>query len=425
MNVYIKPGTNYTHIVRYILKLIEKNINYNFQFVDNIDTAEIIWDHEHLRSEPIAINFYDDLKKVSLNTYKNLFLKDLSIFTLDNKKDTIATVFYMVNCMQEFNSEEDSFDRFGRFKYDFSYQAKFKNTEKNLVQNEIDNLVNKWNLKISKTKSDFFISHDIDTIYGSFLQDGFWALKKMKIGVILNLIALELSKKPHWKNIDRIIKINSDYEIKSTFFWLVNKGNGLQNIKNADYNVKKEQNLLKKVKEANFINGLHKSSSNESINEELEKTGLNNCTYNRYHFLKFKSHKDWVKISNSNLKFDCSLGFAEHYGFRNSYGKAFQPFDIINEKPYDFIEAPLNFMDGTFHKYLKLPRNEVAKIIIDFYEENKYNCNFSLLWHNTYFTDYKYNSFLNEYKKILGYIYENKIQCTTPEKLINDNILTW
>jgi hypothetical protein len=425
MKVYIRPETSYYHIVRYVLKLIEKSVNHRFEFVDQIKDVEIIWDHEHPNSEPIATSFYNELKTTSFNCDKKYFCNELGILTEDNKKDPIATIFFMVNCMQEFNPGQDSLDAFGRFKYHSSYQAKFKNIDKNLVQEEIDILTDKWRLTVTKTKSNFFISHDIDTIYGSFLQDGFWALKKMKIGVILNLIALELSNKPHWKNIDRIIKIDSEVDIRSTFFWLVNKGTGIQNIKNADYNIKKEQGLLKLTEKANFINGLHKSCSTNGIDEELEILGLSNCTYNRYHFLKFMPHDDWDKISDSNLRFDCSLGFAEHYGFRNSYGKAFQPFDFRNGKPHSFVEAPLNFMDGTFHKYMNTPRNEVAGIIIDMYKRNATNCNFSLLWHNTYFTNYKYNSFINEYKKVMGFIYENKIQCVTPDELINENILAW
>jgi len=425
MKIYIRPETNYYSIVRYVLKLIEKNINSSFEFVDQIDNAELIWDHEHPNSEPIALSFYHDIKQDNFDGSKILFSDHLNVLTNENTIDAIAKICYMVNCVQELNAPVDALDNFGRFKYDASYQAKFKNIEQNIVQEEIDALANRWKLKASKTKSNFFISHDIDTIYGSFLQDGFWALKKMKIGVILNLIALELSKKPHWKNIDKIIKINSEYDIRSTFFWLVNKGIGLQNIKNADYDIKKEQALLKMVVAANFVNGLHKSSAENSINEELEILNQPNCTFNRYHFLKFKSHHDWKKIAESKLNFDCSLGFAEHYGFRNSYGKAFQPFDFHHEKPYTFVEAPLNFMDATFHKYMNIPRNETAKIIIEFYERNKFNCNFSLLWHNTYYTNYKYHSYLNEYKKIMEYIYESKIQSVTPQELINENMLTW
>lgn len=422
MKVFIQPNSNYYSITRYVLKLIEKNVNQQFQFVDAAEHGDIIWDTEHPKSEPIAIKFYDEIKEKSLD--KNHFASNTTITTNDLKKDSIATIFFMVNCMQEFNPSAQQLDSFGRFKFEASYQSRLKNIEQNLVQKEIDALCLKWNITPSKKKSTFFISHDIDTIYGSFLQDGFWALKNMKIGVVLSLILWEFTNKQHWKNIDQIIKLNSEKDILSTFFWIVNKGKGLQEIKNADYDINQERHLLKMVDDSKFVNGLHKSCSTMSIDEELKKGNINS-TFNRYHFLKFLSHSDWKKVSDSALTFDCSLGFAEHYGFRNSYGKAFQPFDVLNNKPFDFVEAPLHFMDGTFHKYMKIARNETAKNIINFYENNSVNCDFSLLWHNTYFTNYKYHSFLDEYKKILAFIYENKIECVMPNQLINENKIAW
>ena len=404
---------------------MEKNIGSSFALCNKPEEAALCWDHENPASEPLALGFYESLQQEDEGLSMKYFRKSPEIFAADERKDAIASIFFMINCMQEFKAPNEQFDRFGRYKYECSYQNRFQNIQQNLVQKEMDVLADRWNLKGARTASNFFISHDIDTIYGSFLQDGYWALKNLKIGVVFNLLLYELAGKPHWRNIDRIIKINSEYDVRSTFFWLVNQGPGLHQVMNADYKIKKEQKLLQKVVSAGFANGLHKSSSEQSIDEELEITGLENCTWNRYHFLKFKSHEDWRKIADSKLDFDASLGFAEHYGFRNSYGMAFQPFDFQNGTPYNFIEAPLTFMDGTFHKYMNLPRNEVARIIIDFFEKNKFNCNFSLLWHNTYFTDYKYHTFLSEYKKVMRFIYENKIQCVTPDELIKTNVLTW
>ena len=422
MKIYIRQETSYYYIVRYVLKLIEKNTNHQFQFINYIDESAIIWDHEHAQSEIIATEFYSSIKNDLPFTFS--LNSDIAISNGNNKKDAIATIFYMVNCIQELNLNSNSIDKFGRYKYESSYQYRLENIDQNLVQKEIDELCVNWKISRVNEKSTFFISHDIDTIYGSFLQDGFWALKKFRIDVILNLIIWEVSKNPHWRNIDKIIKLNTEYDIRSTYFWIVNKGKGYQNIKNADYDLIKEKDLLNKVEDSKSINGLHKSCSKMTIDEELNKGNLE-TKLNRYHFLKFKTHEDWNKISESKLDFDCSLGFAEHYGFRNSYGKAFQPFDVINNKPYNFIEAPLHFMDGTFHKYMKINSKEIAKTIIDFYEKNPTNCDFSLLWHNTYFTNYKYGPFLNVYKNIIEYIFENKIQCITPEELIKKNKLSW
>ena len=50
--------------------------------------------------------------------------------------------------------------------------------------------------------------------------------------------------------------------------------------------------------------------------------------------------------------------------------------------------------------------NKIQKIVI------------FLLWHNNYFTDYKYGSFIKEYKKIVEFIYESKIGCVTPDVLV-------
>ena len=82
-------------------------------------------------------------------------------------------------------------------------------------------------------------------------------------------------------------------------------------------------------------------------------------------------------------------------------------------------------MDRTFHKYKNTPTDRIGDTIIDMFEKNTKNCDFSLLWHNNYFTDYKYNSFIKEYKKIITFIYESKIQCVSPNELVEKNYLKW
>lgn len=425
MKIYIKPKTNYYHVILYVLKLIEKNQSISFIFVEIPDNADIIWDTEHPKSEYIHIEFYKGLLENEYSfRHKDIFGTSQKVSNTKGIEDIIASLFYMVNSLQEYKANKESLDTLNRFKYTASYQAKFNSIEENLVQNEIDLFCKKHQIKGLSKKSNFFVSHDIDTIYGSFLQDGLWAVKNLKIGTILNLIIWELSRNHHWRNIEKIAKMDNEYDIRSTFFWLVNKGKGIDDVVNADYELSKEQELLQNVEELDCYNGLHKSSSLMTINEELERE-KKLLKYNRYHFLKFAPHKDWKKISDSSIEFDSSLGFAEHYGFRNSYGKAFQPFNILENKPYDFVEAPLHFMDGTFHKYMNVATNTIADIVINFYENNSNNCNFSLLWHNTYFTNYKYHSFIKEYKKIISYLYDNKIESISPQELIEQNRLEW
>ncbi|MFN2394833.1 MAG: hypothetical protein ABR597_04005 [Bacteroidales bacterium] len=425
LKIHIRKNTSYHYPVLYTLLLIEKNRGEQFSFIDSAENADLVWNHEHPRSQIISLDFYDELARINPKlSHKHIFKDEQLIRDSNNKKDLIATIFYMVNCLQEFSVAENDLDALGRFRYESSYQKRFNSIEKNLVKQYMNEFCEAKGIQGKKTASAFFISHDIDTIYGSLLQDGYWALRSLRLGDMLKVIAVEISRRPHWKNMERIMHINSEYDVKSTFFWLVNKGKGRQNISNADYSIQKEQSLLQKIKEKGFVNGIHKSSMDMSFDEELARGKIIE-PYNRFHFLNFLPSKHWPELSVSPITFDSSLGFAEHYGFRNSYGSAFQPFDIKNKRPFDFVETPLTFMDTTFHHYMKMEKGKIADLIINFYEANPHNCLFSLLWHNTYFTDYKYSGYLAEYKKILSFIYENKIKSLSPAEIIAEARLSW
>jgi hypothetical protein len=225
----------------------------------------------------------------------------------------------------------------------------------------------------------------------------------------------EILLNPHWKNIDKIVKIDSEYDLKSTFFWIATKKTGNNKVKNADYSISKEKKLIPTLSS----NGLHKSSLTTSFAEELKMLPFK-TTLNRYHFLKLTLPSSLDEIELAGLKLDASLGFAERFGFRNSYGLPFSPYNISTQKPYNFVEVPLNVMDGTLHRYMKIPLKETASNIIYFVEKNSKDSIISILWHNTYFTDYKYSGYLQEYKKVLLFLNEAGVKSITPEEIIKE-----
>ncbi len=128
----------------------------------------------------------------------------------------------------------------------------------------------------------------------------------------------------------------------------------------------------------------------------------------------------WDHLQESSIMLDASLGFAERFGFRNGYGLPFRPYNLKTDLQYDFIEVPLNVMDGTFYKYMNIPVDKTADLIINFLEKNKLNSIVSILWHNTFFTNYKYKGYLDEYKKILTYILESNLKSVSPQEIINE-----
>ena len=336
--------------------------------------------------------------------------------------DELLTAFYLINCLQEYNSV--SLDPIGRFKFEDSYQKRFNKIESNFVTLLFEGYFRKHLSELLENrveeKSSFFLSHDIDSLYGAFLQDGKAALKKGRLDIIARLIVNAVILRPDWFNIDKIISIESEYDLRSTFFWIVNKGRVNSALTNADYDInsKKVKDTLASIMGKGNSIGLHKSISSETFNQEILKLNKH-IVLNRNHYLRFQLPQHFNDLEKSEIKIDCSLGFAEHYGFRNSLAIPFVPFNLEAAKPFSFLEIPLNVMDGTFQKYMSIPPGETSRRIIDFIEKNKYNSVISVLWHNHFFSSYRFKGYFEPYEDLLFYIKEKKFSVITPGQLFN------
>lgn len=422
IRVFIKKDQTYSKPIEYILSVFAKHKSCLLSFETDKAMAQLIFDHSDPNSLAINTEFYESLLYKKIFRHDAYFKKEpYLLFPNSNKQDWLGTAFYLINSFQEYNIEpqNESLDKFGRFRYEKSYQNKFNCIEENVVQKCFDGFAREHEVcsdlsKVSR-KTKVFISHDVDTLNGSFLQDGLWAIKRGRLDIILKLVMNEILLNPGWKNMDKITKLHSEHDLKSTFFWLATKKVAENRIKNADYSVAKLDHLIKK----STSHGLHKSCYNFSFEEELNMLPFD-TKLNRFHFLKFNLPDSWVAIQKSALQLDASLGYAERYGYRNSYGLPFRPYNISTQTSYDFVEVPLNIMDGALHRYMKIPLKETGSNIIDFFEKNKTNCIISLLWHNTYFTSYKYSGYLQEYKKVLFYLNESGIKSITPEEIIKE-----
>lgn len=338
----------------------------------------------------------------------------------DGSRDYVSTAFYMLACLQEYNPASAR-DSIGRFRYSESYQAKFKNAGHNIVQQCFDKLAEHLGIRSTPVPTRFFLSHDIDTVYESILQDGFYALKRGRIDIIFNLLVNVAMSRPDWLNIDRIMKIESAYDVRSTFFWIVNKGKAGA-LKNADYdfNSTRIQKLVQRVEKEGFENGIHKSISPDSFQAELDQFEQKPIA-NRFHYLKFNLPSGFDALEASGLKIDASLGFAENIGFRNSYGLPYHPFNLKTRKAYSFVEVPLHVMDTTLFKYNKANLSETKNTLFNFFEANRSNCVLSVLWHNNFFTEYKYKGYLDLYKSILSYLKDNNLRTISQQEIIDQH----
>ena len=132
-----------------------------------------------------------------------------------------------------------------------------------------------------------------------------------------------------WFNFSEILEIESRYNAKSTFFFLP-RNKTMFGIKNADYRIKdrKFKTVFDTIRHKGSEVGLHGSvGSNrdtELLKEDIIRTG-SDIRGNRFHFLLYDPKVTPGILENSGLLYDSSLGFAEAYGFRNSFCMPFKP----------------------------------------------------------------------------------------------------
>ncbi len=401
--------------IRYTIQLIATNKRFVASFVEQKELADV-----RVGTSP------EDTLQIDRETWLRFsenhfawqrhFRKEPLIQLETTRPDYLTSIFYLINCLQEFNIENENLDEWGRFRYDKSSQFHFGAVTRNLCQEYIEEIMRDVPVlaAIPQTRrnSTVLISHDIDFLHLGWKEDGKWALRKMRPDLLLYFIWREIIRKPHWLNIDRILNMHSEKDIHSTFLWITEHGmDASSGIPQADYQIQHQhiQQTLRQVRNQGSENGLHKSTLAKPMKAEREPL-KRETPVNRYHFLKFKLPSAWDELEDAGMETDLSLGFSEHIGFRNNYGLPFQPFNLKTGKPYSFLEAGTQVMDASLMHYMHLNPQQALPLLLSFFEQNRENCVFSVLWHNNFLTPYFYKEYLDLYKKLLLYFYEQQFE---------------
>ena len=341
--------------------------------------------------------------------------------------DYLGTCFYMINCLQE--RYFTALDGYGRFPFSASYQYKFKCNEKPLVNQlflklyqGLPPIANHY--PFPRRKSQAVITHDIDSLYQSKYQDTKFALKNFQFSKLATILRQELSGNPGFCNVMDIVDIEQSLNAKSIFFWIPNRGRVAKDMVqnraiNSDYKIsgRRVQKMLKYVRKHGSENGLHKSISFQTHDQEIEKLGYD-CIGNRNHYLRFAIPDHFDQLEASSIRVDYSLGFAEAPGFRNSFSLPFKPYNFTTGKSYSFIEVPMQIMDVTFNHYMNIPRELMKERILQFILDNQYNSLLNILWHNSYFSKIKFAGFREMFVDILSFLNDRGIEPVLSEDIV-------
>lgn len=322
--------------------------------------------------------------------------------------DIISAAFYLLSGWQEYFSTER--DRHGRFPYAASVQKRYDfvtlpvvNYYFDVLKTAVEYVSNApllcrcWGNK----QADFaaFISHDVDNLYSAWKALAKAALQQRKFGRFGKLVWRRLTQPDAWDNLETVAAEVAQYGGRSTFFILPTHQKSQDGIPNADYRLTRQlQQQLAHLTTRGYEIGVH-GSLGSSTGAGATIFGLNNklgaeiigC---RFHYLSWEPRITPIIVSAEPAKslekyrYDSTLGYAEHYGFRHSYCLPFYLFDFEFRLEFDFLEIPLNVMDATLHhpNYLQLAPAEILPALAPVFAEIKrFGGVASVLWHNENF----------------------------------------
>jgi len=336
--------------------------------------------------------------------------------------DVVAAAFYLLSGWQEYFSAAR--DRHGRFPYNASVQQQYGfvalpvvNYYFDVLKTAVEHVTGtaleprRWN---GEAKFAGFITHDIDTLNGGWGTAARNLLRRGRWGDVAKLIRAKTSHQPApWDNLEDVQAETSRFGAPSTFFILGKNQPAPNGTPNADYEADTPAFRARLAQLA--ANGAEIASHGSygtaddyvSLREERRQLPSLNPLGNRFHYLRWEPTRTPGVLAPAGVAYDSTLGFAEHFGFRNSYCLPFFPFDFARGQAHAFLEIPLNVMDVTLHhpNYLQLPATEILPAIQPMFAEiEKFGGVATVLWHNEHFDPANETTGPRQFAEIMDYL---------------------
>ncbi len=367
--------------------------------------------------------------------------------------DILAASFFFLSGWQEF--EFMSRHNILRYPYNASLQKKLNITQIPVVNYYFDILKTAiervYNLSLSisawgENSSAICLTHDIDKCYTGWRQDVFSQVKKKRLATAAKIVRRRATHSDYWFNFTDILDIEEQYSAQSSFYFIGSKNklytkpqyaipeqqkispqrekitdrdyffqasplsrfNGYTTfLQNADYDIRTReiQSVFEEIRQHGSEVGIH-GGFGSHLDASLLKTEAGRfpfpITGGRFHYLNFDMTCTFDILESLGLSYDSTLGFAEKSGFRNGIAFPFLPYNIREDRPYPLLEIPLIAMDTTFRRYQYSAMAEILpEVLTIFNEVEKFNGCLTILWHNAYFSPYKFAGWKDIYENIL------------------------
>ena len=335
--------------------------------------------------------------------------------------DLISAAFYLLSGWQEFLSEER--DQHGRFPYAASVQHRYGFVAVPVVNYYFEVLraavehASGQSLRPRRWAGGATwaacITHDIDNLYSAWKEPAKAALRRGRLLGFGRQLWRHFTQKDAWDNLELVQQTVAEYGAKSTFFFLPEHRKAPNGTPNADYQYHRISKSVDALLQGRSEVALHGSLGSSTDSNKLHYNAEQICHLGptsqglRFHYLQWEPRITPALVADLFFAYDSTLGFAEHYGFRNSYCLPFQLFDFRTGRAHDFLEIPLNVMDATLHhpRYLQLAPEEILPALRPMFREiERFGGVCTVLWHNENFDPANQRNGPREFRTILEYL---------------------
>ncbi|SET51863.1 DUF7033 domain-containing protein [Hymenobacter actinosclerus] len=335
--------------------------------------------------------------------------------------DVVSAAFYLLSGWQEFFSEER--DQHGRFPYAASVQARYGfvavpvvNYYFDVLKTAVEHVAGhplhppRW---AGGATWAAFITHDIDNLYSAWKEPTKAALRRGNLPEFGRQLWRHFTRQDAWNNLALVRQTVAEYGAKSTFFFLPEHRKATNGTPNADYSLQSVKDSVAALAAAGAEIQLHASLGTATDAAQLDREVIALARLPgtepgiRFHYLQWEPRLTPFVVDDLAFEYDSTLGFAEHYGFRNSYCLPFQPFDFRTGQAHDFLEIPLNVMDATLHhpRYLQLAPDEILPALTPMFQEiERFGGVCTVLWHNENFDPANQRNGPEQFRTILEYL---------------------
>ncbi len=397
------------YILQHFYSLYPKALGLNFAYGTNNQAPVTIkrytgnfFQEEATRPKQVVWKVYKDVRLPFF--FEEDESQELISYTSEGSAsvnyDIMASAFYLLSGWQEYYSHTR--DRYGRFPYKASIQAELDFVTVPVINYYFEVLrealeqVYHVELQPDPWQNNSFatcLTTDVDRLQSAWKAAGSQRLKAGQFGTLAHLLLKKATGFDAWNNLKEVTATAALVNAPVSFFFLAAKSYR-QQPKNADYVILKPvyQKSIAALHQAGHEIALHGSfgtaTDRAQLQAEIQKLPVP-IAGNRFHYLCHTPTQTTQVLQQSELAYDTTLGFAEHFGFRNSYCHPFYPFDFENQEAHTYLELPLLLMDTTLMgtNYMDLRPSQVLPQLQPMLQEViKFRGLFTLLWHNENFS---------------------------------------